>query len=284
MPNQARQSANAFEKTITKVVSANYLLYLPEGYEDTDEKWPLLLFLHGAGERGGDLEKVKLHGPVKLVEQGKGLPFVVVSPQCPENRWWDVESLDALLDQIVATYRIDEDRVYRTGLSMGGFGTWALAIARPNRFAALAPICGGGAPRLTRHLAHIPAWVFHGAKAEVVPLSESQNMVEALKSFGGDVRLTVYPEAGHDSWTAAYDNPDLYAWFLSHRRGSQGERAHENAWGTPAAVVGNVPVLRSALGGRPLRRHQRQRPVVGQACRSQRATDRRALCHAWPRS
>jgi predicted peptidase len=222
MPVESRQSANTFEKTVTRVVSANYLLYLPKGHDDAQEPWPLLMFLHGAGERGNDLERVKLHGPAKLIDQGREFPFVVVSPQCPENRGWDIEALDALLDEIVATRHIDENRVYLTGLSMGGFGTWALAIAHPDRFAALAPICGGGAPRLTRQIAHLPTWVFHGAKDETVPLKESENMVEALKGFGGNVKFTVYPEAGHDSWTEAYDNPELYEWFLTHRRGEVG--------------------------------------------------------------
>ena len=125
----------------------NYLLFLPEGYESSGEKkWPLMLFLHGAGESGNDLEKVKLHGPPKIVGHKKDFPFIVVSPQSP-GRGWNPDTLNALLDDVVAHNRVDPDRVYLTGLSMGGFGTWALAAAHPDRFAAIAPICGGGNPQ-----------------------------------------------------------------------------------------------------------------------------------------
>ncbi len=121
-----------------------YLLYLPEGYAEQEASWPLLLFLHGAGERGDSLALVNVHGPPKLIEQGQGFPFIVVSPQCPEDQRWSVKTLDKLLNDIVAQYRVDEDRIYVTGLSMGGFGTWNLAARFPHRFAAIAPICGGG--------------------------------------------------------------------------------------------------------------------------------------------
>ena len=213
------QKPQSFKKTITRTVAADYLLYLPKEYgKDKAKRWPLMLFLHGAGERGSDVQKVKVHGPPKLVAQGKDLPFILVSPQCPQDQWWSPETLGALLDEIEKKYAVDQDRVYVTGLSMGGFGTWNLAAAFPNRFAAIAPICGGGAPRTTRQFRHVPAWVFHGAKDEVVPLRESELMVDALKAAGGNVRFTVYPEAGHDSWTEAYNTPELYEWFLSHRR------------------------------------------------------------------
>jgi len=217
-----RQQALTFTKEIRKTLSAGYLLYLPKGYEDEESKaWPLMLFLHGAGERGSDLARVKLHGPPKRVEEGEEFPFVLVSPQCPEKQWWSVELLDHLLNEVAATHRIDEDRVYVTGLSMGGYGTWDLAMAYPDRFAALAPVCGGGSPHKTRLLTHVPIWVFHGAKDQTVPLTESELMVEALKKFDGEVKLTVYPEAQHDSWTETYENPELYDWFLKQRRGGE---------------------------------------------------------------
>ncbi|MCL5280100.1 MAG: prolyl oligopeptidase family serine peptidase [Planctomycetes bacterium] len=213
-----------FEKEITKKVSLKYLLYLPQGYgEKKDQKWPLVLFLHGAGERGNDLNLVKKHGPPKLIDQGKEFPFIVVSPQCPISSWWpeQVDALAALLDEVQSKYAVDADRVYLTGLSMGGFGTWTLATRYPDRFAALAPICGGGDKYLVSRLKSVPVWVFHGAKDPVVPLQASTEMVEALKKAGGDVQFTVYPEAQHDSWTETYDNPKLYEWFLSHRRNEQ---------------------------------------------------------------
>jgi predicted peptidase len=216
------QSAQVFDKEITKKVSLKYLLYLPKGYgEKKDQKWPLMLFLHGAGERGNDLNLVKKHGPPKLIEAGKGFPFIVVSPQCPTDSWWpeQIDALVALLDDVQSKYAVDTDREYLTGLSMGGFGTWALGCRYPQRFAALAPICGGGERYLVGRLKNVPVWVFHGAKDPTVPLQASTDMVDSLKRAGGDVQLTVYPEAQHDSWTKTYNNPKLYEWFLSHHRG-----------------------------------------------------------------
>jgi predicted peptidase len=198
-------------------VQMKYLLYLPKDY-DRKESWPLLLFLHGAGERGDNLDLVKVHGPPKLIGAGKDFPFIVVSPQCPNGRWWEPLELAALLDEIVEKHKVDQDRIYVTGLSMGGFGTWSLAAYQPKRLAAIVPICGGGEPFTTRLFSHIPAWVFHGAKDSAVPLERSEKMVEALKKAGGDVKFTVYPEAGHDSWTETYNNPELYEWLLQQKR------------------------------------------------------------------
>lgn len=219
------QQPKSFEKEITIKVKLNYLLFLPEGYEAEKEKrWPLMLFLHGAGESGSDLEKVKAHGPPKLLGSKTDFPFIIVSPQSP-GRGWNAETLNALLDDLEAHYRVDPDRIYLTGLSMGGFGTWALAASRPDRFAAIAPICGGGNPRDAEKLKGLPIWVFHGGKDPVVPLGASEAMVNALKDVGATgVKFTVYPDAGHDSWTESYANPALYEWFLSHKRGTVGPK------------------------------------------------------------
>jgi predicted peptidase len=216
-----KQQPQALEKTITKIVKANYLLYLPKEYSKaSDKKWPLLIFLHGSGESGSDIEKVKVHGPPKLIAAGKEFPFIVVSPQAPDmpRRGWDVELMNTLLDDLIEKYAVDEDRVYLTGLSMGGYGTWAWAAASPERFAAVAPICGGGQPRQARRMKDVPVWAFHGAKDPVVPLKESEDMIAALKTAGAEPKLTVYPEAMHDSWTATYDNAELYTWLLEHKR------------------------------------------------------------------
>ena len=124
------------------------------------ESWPLLLFLHGAGERGDNLDLVKKHGPPKLIDGGKQFPFIVLSAQCPNGQWWEPFTLTALLDEIVEKYTVDQDRIFLTGLSMGGFGTWSLASRTPNRFAAIVPICGGGDPFQVKQIAHVPAWVF----------------------------------------------------------------------------------------------------------------------------
>ena len=128
-----------------------------------------------------------------------------------------------MLDEIQGKYKVDPDRVYLTGLSLGGFGTWETATQHPERFAAIAPICGGGRPFMARRLKNLPAWVFHGEKDPVVPIKRSEEMVEALKAAGGDVKFTRYPEAQHDSWTETYNNPQLYEWFLQHKRGEKSE-------------------------------------------------------------
>ncbi|MCP4608682.1 MAG: prolyl oligopeptidase family serine peptidase [Planctomycetes bacterium] len=214
------QQSQKFEKKISTTVSCNYLLFLPEGYGKKRQSWPLMVFLHGAGERGNVLNKVAVHGPPKIVKNKKDFPFILVSPQCPEGDWWTekVEVLINLVDDIATRYKVDKKRIYLTGLSMGGYGTWALASAYPERFAAIAPICGGGSRIMSLRLKDIPIWVFHGAKDRVVPLEESEEMVNAIRKRGGDVKFTIYPDAGHDSWTESYNNQELYDWFLEHRK------------------------------------------------------------------
>lgn len=236
---KAGQHPQSLEKTIRKTLKMDYLLYLPEQYATTRTKWPLILFLHGAGERGNDLEKVAKHGPPKLIaSHTREFPFVIASPQCPQDDWWaspyQMEMLNTLLDDLVARYRIDTERIYVTGLSMGGFGTWRLARAYPHRFAAIAPICGGGDPECAQSIRHLPVWVFHGAKDETVSVKESEKMVDALKRVDGQVTFTVYPEAKHDSWTATYDNPELYTWFLKHTRSGNEQSASTQPPGTPS--------------------------------------------------
>ncbi len=212
------QIRREFRRTIKVTQEMQYLLYLPDDYSVKNESWPLLIFLHGAGERGMDIEKVKVHGPPKLIGEGHLFPFMVASPQCPDDQSWDVDLLDALLSNILKKYQIDERRIYLTGLSMGGFGTWLWASRYPDRFAAIAPICGGGDTGQICNVKNIPVWAFHGAKDNVVPVERSRGLVDALNKCGGEVRLTIYPEAGHDSWTETYDNPELYRWLLQHSR------------------------------------------------------------------
>ena len=203
--------------------AAQYLLYRPEAYTLAgDRRWPLIVFLHGAAERGADLRRIKRHGLPQLLDRRPDFPFVVVSPQCPIGTWWSLPVLSALLDDVLAHHAVDPERVYLTGLSMGGFGTWGWAIAEPHRFAAIAPICGGGTPAAVCAIRHLPVWAFHGARDDVVPLHRSEDMVRALEACGGAVRFTVYPHAKHDSWTPTYANPELYAWFLQHTRREPG--------------------------------------------------------------
>ncbi len=264
----APQTVQSFQRTVTKQVGYRYMLSLPEGYDATAAKtWPLLVFLHGSGERGADTWLVAKHGPPKLLHGDAPLPltappaanakgkaaetptpapetpeararreaaakalrenFIVVSPQCPTGVWWDDDAVGALVDEIVATHKVDGSRLYLTGLSMGGYGTWSYAMRNPGRFAAIIPICGGGEPSIVRRMARVKkaeltslgVWVFHGAKDTSVPLAESEQMVAALKTAGvADLQFTVYPEAKHDSWTETYANPEIYAWLLKHRR------------------------------------------------------------------
>jgi len=218
-----RQTNEIFSNTITRDVKYNFLLHLPKEYNDLQSnKWPLIIFLHGAGERGDNVEIIKEHGGLpKVIENGLELPCVVASPQCPANSFWvnELQNLNYFIDTLVEGYNIDIHRIYLTGMSMGGFGTWYLAMAYPEKFAAIAPICGGGMSWNAKVLNKIPVWAFHGAKDPVVPLFESENMIETLKNCGAkEVKFTVYPEAKHDSWTETYMNKDLYKWFLSHRK------------------------------------------------------------------
>ncbi|MEH2262844.1 prolyl oligopeptidase family serine peptidase [Nostoc sp.] len=208
------------QRHVTSTDSYNYLLFLPDGDRNEIQQplLPTILFLHGAGQRGYDLDDVRKHGIAKVVEQQPDFPFIVISPQCPRREYWNIERLSTLLDEVIASCAVDPDRVYLTGLSMGGYGTWHLAAAQPERFAAIAPICGGGNPQAAGKLKNLPVWAFHGAKDNVVPLSESEIMVSALKVHDGNVKFTVYPEANHDSWTQTYNNPELYEWFLQHWR------------------------------------------------------------------
>ena len=212
------QQPHTFRQSRPHSRELHYLLFLPSTYAVHPQRWPLMLFLHGAGERGDDLQLVKRHGVAKIVEEQPAFPLLVVSPQCPPTEAWAPEPLLALLDDIEQHYDVDPERLYVTGLSMGGFGTWAVAIAAPDRFAAIAPICGGGDPSRVGVLRHLPVWAFHGARDPIVPLQRTVEMVEALRQCGGNVRFTVYPKAGHDAWTATYANPELYAWFLAHTR------------------------------------------------------------------
>lgn len=223
-------------------VAMHYLLFVPKDYRGEGKKWPVILFLHGVGECGnGDLARVKTHGPPKIAESRSDFPFIVISPQLPLPKEykpgkqysykqlheivddaWKPEPLKKLVDFVMSKLNVDRDRFYVTGLSMGGYGTWRFAAAYPKRVAAAVPICGGGEPdAMAKPLCQVPIWAFHGGKDPVVLLEESQKMVDAVKRAGGNVQLTVYPEATHDSWTATYNNPKVFEWMLSHSRKAQ---------------------------------------------------------------
>jgi predicted peptidase len=222
------QVPRRFSFVQTRKLATDYLLFLPEGYaSNSGRRWPLILFLHGGAESGSNIWKVAKNGPPHIATQMSNFPFIVISPQCPDGKTWSNELLIALLDDIEQRYLVDTHRVYLTGVSLGGFGTWSLGLSYPERFAALAPFCGGG-DFITPHMAEgpreaalktLPVWAFHGAKDPAVPVEESRRMVAIMQSLGDkDVKLTIYPDAGHVCWTQAYAGPDLYAWFLQHSR------------------------------------------------------------------
>ncbi len=216
-----------------------YLLFLPgEGAKKPEGGWPLVLFLHGAGERGDDLERVKVHGPPKLVASNKALAgSVVIAPQCPTNQWWQAGTLKALVEEVLAAHPdINRKRLYVTGLSMGGYGTWNLISEYPDFFAAAAPVCGGGNPNLLdlnkdrklpfsytpeklAQARELPVWAFHGDADPVVPAALSKELVAVLEKAGSKkVKLTLYPGIGHDSWSKTYADPEFYKWLMAQRR------------------------------------------------------------------
>ena len=197
-----------------------YLIYLPEDYDSNNESYPLVLFLHGAGERGNDLELVKIHGIPKLVEGGRNFPFVTIAPQCPEEGYWDrpeyVSSLISLTKDVINNYRIRSGQVYGTGLSMGGLGILATSIKDPDLFAAIVPVCGGADLKYIERLEKMPIWLFHGDNDDVIPVENSISIYQALKPINNDVIMTIYGGVDHDSWTETYENDDVYHWLLKH--------------------------------------------------------------------
>ena len=196
-----------------------HAVYLPPDFESRDN-WPLVIFLHGAGERGTDLSGVYRHGPFREIKEGREFPFVAVAPQISGRKYWAcyAETLNAMLDTWIKDYRIDPARVYLTGLSMGGTGTWMWGMMNPERFAAIMPMCGTGICWCAGTLGSVPVWAFHGDKDDIVPMDESARMVERLAAGGADVTFTVMEGYGHDCWTETYHREDIYDWLLSHHK------------------------------------------------------------------
>jgi predicted peptidase len=214
------QHVYELDTLLSRRVTVGYLLHLPDVYgEDPGARWPLILYLHGGSLRGSNPDTVRLGGMPRVVEADPGFPFIAVAPQAPRGALWtDTDALIALLDEVIGRYAVDPARVYLTGHSMGGNGTWYLAYRHPERFAAIAPMSAPANPWWQTRLLDMPVWVFHGARDEVVPLRESKNMVEALREVGNTrVRLTVLPERGH-GLLDLYKDRALYDWFLQHRR------------------------------------------------------------------
>jgi len=271
------------QRTSNAPFGYEHFVSLPPAYgEDADRQWPLILFLHGAGEsqRGRNESFASIrHGIPKVIlcydqlkpgsaddappsidipmaprlrkskqtKQGDkssdSVPaevcellaenFITVSPSLNMD-WgygWNASILSALLDEIVSRYRVDLDRIHVTGFSMGGYGTWDLALHTPNRFASLMPVCGGGDHLRASQISHVPHWVHHGDLDDIIPVRASQRMVKALEDANAqNLKFTRYADLMHDSWTAAYNDPEVYRWMLGHKRQVQGDEE-----GVPAA-------------------------------------------------
>ncbi len=195
-----------------------YLLYRPVEYEDDRGPWPLILFLHGDGERGNDLSSVKREGLPRILEGLLHFPFLVLSPQCAKRQHWSVQTLDRLLQEVSAKERVDPGRIFATGLSGGGNAALELAARFPDRFAAVAAVSVNRAPEEICRLKAVPLWIFHNAGDERIPVRTSEKLVRRLRQCGAEVRFTVYERDGHDAWSETYVRSDLYAWFQDRAR------------------------------------------------------------------
>jgi len=211
-----------FEANVMVKVELDYLLYLPSDYRDSNKTYPLVLFLHGAGERGENIDLVEIHGIPKLIKKGRKFPFITIAPQCPSDQWWSdsaiVKSLISLIEKFKSEYNVDQRSIYATGLSMGGYGTIAIAIERPDLFAGIIPICGGGDLKMIDRLIDIPILLFHGVSDTVVPVKNSSNIYDILKPVNNKAKITIYNDVGHDSWTQTYSNDNIYEWLLKQKK------------------------------------------------------------------
>ncbi len=192
-------------------------LYLPPAYAQSSQAWPLVFFLHGSGERGSDLDKVKVHGPPKHAAAGRNYPFILCSPQLEEGQGWNPDTLHALRTVLRARYRVDPQRITATGLSLGGHGVWDWAAAHPADLAAIAPVCGFGDPARVCRAAQVPVRAYHGDADTVVPLASQQACVDALRACGGQVDFIVYPGVGHNAWDPAYEDTALVPWLMAQK-------------------------------------------------------------------
>ena len=202
-----------------------YLIFMPRGYgADTTQKWPLVIFLHGSGERGSDIEVVKKNGPPKVIAQHAGSPFILVSPQLevgPDGSRWDTAKLDQLLASLRKRYRVDSSRIYLTGLSLGGYATWAWALKHPEIFAAIVPVAAQSEDMADPcSLKDMPIWAFHGDQDDVVDPLAGFATVKKGDACKGSIRpkMTIYPQTTHGSWEPAYDDPAMWRWLLEQRR------------------------------------------------------------------
>jgi len=199
----------------------NYYIVYPKDY-NPNQTYPTIIHLHGAGERGDqvkDMPVIKNHWPLAHTDYDT-FPFILIAPQCPKASYWPVEvyNLKTFIDNMLIMQPVDKDRIYLTGLSMGGYGTWYMSYRYPDLFAAIAPVCGSGIRSSHDVLTSLPIWAFHGTKDPVVPYQDSQYLADTINAKGGNVKLTLYEDVGHNSWEHAYKDKTLYEWFLTHKK------------------------------------------------------------------
>ena len=216
------KSSEKFITNLAMQVSLKYHIYFPNNYHDSDTKFPLVLFLHGAGERGDDLGLVEKHGIPKMINNGINFPFITVAPQCPKFQYWsepvNVKTLLLLVEEIIKKNKVDIERIYATGLSMGGYGTLAIAKERPDLFSAIISVCGGLDTTDIERLKDIPIWLFHGAEDKVVPVENSELIYDLLKPINPEIKITIYKGINHNSWEMTYNNQNIYDWMLKYKK------------------------------------------------------------------
>ena len=195
-----------------------YIVCFPDNF-DASKKYPLLIKFHGAGGRGNDIAPLLQESAfLKQREKFDTFPFMTIMPLCHENTWFDMwEQLKEFIYYTTKMENIDNERIYLMGASMGGYATWAMAMSTPELFAAIVPICGGGMYWNALRLVNVPIWAFHGAKDDVVLPRESEIMVERVNNFGGNAKLTIYPENDHNAWDDTFSNKEVYDWLLLHK-------------------------------------------------------------------
>lgn len=214
--SHAIEKPAAGEHVYLESKNLGYWVYLPPEVEQ-QETWPLVVFLHGKGD-GNNPQLVLKNGLPREVAEGRHFPFILISPRSGLDKWWAAPELKLLLDEVVATYPVDPKRVYLTGISMGGFGTWDLGAYSPDTFAALAPICGGGDPKLASQYGQLPIRAYHGEIDRVVGLNSSKRMVDAIRRKDGKAELRVLRDIGHKAWPMVYGDPEFWEWLLSQKR------------------------------------------------------------------
>ena len=200
----------------------NYLLYLPTNYTSGTKKYPVLIYLHGGSQRGNDLNRLKTYGLPYLVDKGQNFDFIIASPQCPENKYWSSENwFDSLYSDLNMRYRIDTDRIYCTGISIGGYGTYIVAMDFPDKFAAIVPLCGGINDSDTSRVCNlnkISIWTFHGTTDDKISINETERIVRGLRKCNGNIKFTRLQNEGHDIGYLYENKPQIYKWLLKHKK------------------------------------------------------------------